>query len=76
MGDHCSQCRYKPTLKTGPQACPFNALYWDFFARHESAFAANPRIGMVYVQLKRMPADELDALRQQAQHTIAQLESL
>ena len=76
MGDHCGQCRYKPTIKTGPQACPFNALYWDFFARHESAFAANPRIGMVYVQLKRMPADELDALRQQAQHTINQLESL
>jgi deoxyribodipyrimidine photolyase-related protein len=76
MGDHCGQCRYKPTVKTGPQACPFNALYWDFYARHESAFAANPRIGMAYVQLKRMDPAELDALRQQAQLTIAQLESL
>ena len=76
MGDHCGQCRYKPTVKTGPQACPFNALYWDFYARHESAFATNPRIGMAYVQLKRMDPAELDALRQQAQLTIAQLESL
>ena len=76
MGDHCGQCRYKSTVKTGPQACPFNALYWDFYARHESAFATNPRIGMAYVQLKRMDPAELDALRQQAQLTIAQLESL
>lgn len=76
MGDHCIECRYKPSVKTGPQACPFNALYWDFFARHASAFERNPRLGMVYVQLKRMPADELDALRQQAQLTIHQIESL
>jgi deoxyribodipyrimidine photolyase-related protein len=51
MGDHCSQCRYKPSVKIGSQACPFNALYWDFFARHAGAFERNPRLGMVYLQL-------------------------
>ena len=76
MGDHCGQCRYKPTIKTGPQACPFNALYWDFYVRHESEFATNPRIGMAYVQLKRMDPAELDAMRQHAQQTIRQLEYL
>jgi deoxyribodipyrimidine photolyase-related protein len=76
MGDHCSQCRYKPAVKTGSQACPFNALYWDFFARHAGAFERNPRLGMVYVQLKRMDPTGLDALRHQAQLTIAQLELL
>jgi deoxyribodipyrimidine photolyase-related protein len=76
MGDHCSQCHYKPTVKTGSQACPFNALYWDFFARHAGAFERNPRLGMVYVQLKRMAPTDLDALRHQAQLTIARLEVL
>jgi deoxyribodipyrimidine photolyase-related protein len=35
-------------LKTGPDACPFNALYWDFMARHRGRFEGNPRIGRVY----------------------------
>ena len=76
MGDHCGQCRYKPTVKTGPQACPFNALYWDFFARHQGAFGNNPRLGMVYVQLKRMDPADLAAMRQQAQQTLQHIESL
>ena len=58
MSNYCVGCRYKPEVKTGPEACPFNYLYWDFYARHEKRFARNPRIGMALKTLaKKTPAD-------------------
>ncbi|HEX7650209.1 MAG TPA: cryptochrome/photolyase family protein [Noviherbaspirillum sp.] len=66
MSDYCKGCAYDHKQKLGEEACPFNALYWDFFARHEQVFGANTRLGMVYRQLQKMQGDELDALRVQA----------
>jgi deoxyribodipyrimidine photolyase-related protein len=45
-------------VKTGPEACPFNYLYWDFYGRHEKRFARNPRVGMALKTLaKKSPAE-------------------
>ncbi len=55
MGDYCQGCAYNPKLKTGPRACPFNALYWDFFARHAETLGANHRLALVYRQWQKMP---------------------
>ncbi|MCG2585054.1 cryptochrome/photolyase family protein [Massilia sp. TS11] len=66
MSDYCQGCRYDKKRKTGHGACPFNALYWDFFARHQDQLGDNPRIGMVYPQLRKMDPEALAALRQQA----------
>ncbi|MDX2194083.1 MAG: cryptochrome/photolyase family protein [Gemmatimonadales bacterium] len=30
MSDYCAGCRYDPKQRTGPDACPFNYLYWTF----------------------------------------------
>ena len=76
MGDHCKGCAYNAKAKTGPQACPFNALYWDFFDRHRPHFEGNPRLGVVYHQLGRMGAESVTALRQQAEHSLSQLQQL
>ncbi len=54
MSDYCRECRYSVTTKTGPKACPFNYLYWDFMMRHEDRLRANPRIGRMYGALDRM----------------------
>ena len=57
MSDYCGACRYDVKLKTGPDACPFNALYWDFMARHRDRFETNPRIGRVYGTWDRLGPD-------------------
>lgn len=44
MSDYCKGCRYDHRQRTGPDACPFTTLYWEFMARHEQRFARNPRM--------------------------------
>jgi deoxyribodipyrimidine photolyase-related protein len=63
MGTYCKGCRYDPKQRTGPRACPFNALYWDFLARHRDGLAANPRMALVMKQLQKFPEAELAAIR-------------
>lgn len=48
MSDYCKNCHYKVKLKTGPDACPFNYLYWDFLARNKELLSNNPRLAMIY----------------------------
>ena len=45
MSDYCKGCRFDVKKRTGEDACPFNALYWDFIARHRERFSKNPRMG-------------------------------
>ncbi|QSI75627.1 cryptochrome/photolyase family protein [Niveibacterium microcysteis] len=66
MSDYCKGCHYDRKAKIGERACPFNALYWDFFARHEATLGHNPRLGMVYRQLRKMAEPQLDALQARA----------
>ncbi|MDP2081677.1 MAG: cryptochrome/photolyase family protein [Pseudotabrizicola sp.] len=61
MSDYCGDCRYKVALKTGPDACPFNPLYWHFLMKHRDRFASNPRMAQMY-----RTWDKMDDVRQQA----------
>ena len=76
MGDHCQGCAYDPKARIGEKACPFNALYWNFFHRHRSQFQSNPRLGVVYHQLARMDAPTLTALQEQAALHLSRLNDL
>ena len=42
MSDYCSSCRYKVKLKNGPDACPFNYLYWNFLNNQRKKLENNP----------------------------------
>jgi deoxyribodipyrimidine photolyase-related protein len=66
MSDYCGSCRHSVAEATGPRACPFNALYWDFLARHRSRFEANPRMAQMYRTMDRMSPDKVAAMRRQA----------
>ena len=58
MSDYCSSCRFKVKQKNGPDACPFNYLYWDFLIRHRDKLNKNPRLGMIYRTLDKMAEDK------------------
>jgi len=76
MSDYCGGCHYKVANKTEDDACPFNALYWDFIARHERRFAANPRMAQIYASWRRMTPAAKDALRRRAAFLLATIETL
>jgi len=59
MSDYCKGCHYDKKQRLGERACPFNALYWDFFQRNTRTFANNPRIGMAYRQLEKMDGEAI-----------------
>ena len=67
MSTYCQGCRYDPKQRSGPKACPFNSLYWDFLARHQGELRGNPRMALVMRQLERLDADELAAIRASAE---------
>nr|WP_246438609.1 cryptochrome/photolyase family protein [Novosphingobium piscinae] len=58
MSDYCGSCHYKVKQKTGPEACPFNALYWHFLARNEAKLAGNARLFQPYATWRRMGPDK------------------
>jgi len=66
MSNACKGCRYKPKVASGPDACPFTTLYWDFLARHEKLLRKNPRMTMQLKNLDRKEAEELRGIRRQA----------
>jgi len=76
MSDYCKGCHYNKKDRTGPAACPFNALYWDFFQRHAPTLAHNPRIGMAYRQLEKMAPEAIAAFQDRAQWLRDNLDAL
>ena len=66
MSDYCTGCRYKPTVKTGPEACPFHSLYWSFYDRHQTRFARNPRVAMMIGSWNKRTPDEQNEIRDAA----------
>ena len=75
MSDHCGKCRFRPDRRTGEDACPFSAMYWDFLARNEERLADNHRLRLPLRQLAGIDADELTAIRSRARAGRAELAS-
>jgi deoxyribodipyrimidine photolyase-related protein len=66
MSDYCGRCRYDVKQRLGPDACPFNALYWDFLARNRDKLDKNQRMGPVYRNYDRFGDAEKAAIAKQA----------
>ena len=66
MSNYCAGCRYNPQEMTGETACPFNALYWDFFARNRNKLEANQRLPFVYTTWDKFSPDRQTGIKDQA----------
>ncbi|WP_375392901.1 cryptochrome/photolyase family protein [uncultured Sphingomonas sp.] len=75
MSDYCRHCRYDVKQRLGPDACPFNALYWDFLARHEDTLGRNRRLGTVYGNWHRQSGELQQATRAQAAAFLRQFDA-
>jgi deoxyribodipyrimidine photolyase-related protein len=71
MSNYCDNCPYNPEEATTPNACPFNALYWDFMARHEDKLKQNHRLPFVYATWEKFGVHKQQALRAKAAEIIS-----
>jgi len=76
MSHYCKTCYYDKSMKTGPKACPFNSLYWNFYDRHQDKLRKNPRIGMMYRIWEKMDSEKRVELLEQAKVYLEDIENL
>jgi deoxyribodipyrimidine photolyase-related protein len=62
MSNYCRNCHFNPKIAVGEQACPFNALYWDFMRRNQAVFANNHRMSIAMKALKDKAPIMLDEI--------------
>ena len=73
MSDFCRSCRYDVHLRHGADACPFNALYWDFVARNRTKIGTNRRMVQVYRNYDRFAPEEKQRIADSAAAFLASL---
>ena len=73
MSTYCRNCRYKVSAKNGPDACPFNYLYWDFLIRNAEKLSSNPRMGMPYRTLAKMSPEKVEMIQADSSQFLASL---
>ncbi|NNC93851.1 MAG: cryptochrome/photolyase family protein [Acidimicrobiia bacterium] len=71
MSNYCRNCRFDPKQRTGPDACPFTTLYWDFLDRTRGALAGNHRMSRQLHALDRL--SDLPQVRNKAREVVAAL---
>ncbi len=74
MSDYCEGCRFSPRQRTGPGACPYNFLYWNFLIKNEEKLRANPRLGPNVLSLRHVKDGERAVIEQEAQTFLDELE--
>jgi deoxyribodipyrimidine photolyase-related protein len=76
MSNYCKGCAYDVKLRTGESACPFNALYWDFLARHRGKLVRNPRLAQIYRVYDAFDPPAKKAIEASAARTLNALDAL
>lgn len=76
MSNYCQSCFYKKKEKFGDRSCPFNSLYWQFIVRHQSQFAKNSRMSMIYRVWNKYTQNDQQLILEQASKYLNNLEQL
>lgn len=73
MSNFCDRCPYHPDKTTEENACPFNALYWDFMARNQEKLKQNHRLPYVYATWDKFGPQKQAAIRAKAERTLNEM---
>ena len=73
MSNFCKQCYYDVKDITGPKACPFNALYWNFLQRNRERFKKNPRLSFMYATWDKFKQEKKDAIISRALNVLKEM---
>lgn len=76
MSNYCENCTYKVTKKNGPDACPFNYLYWDFLIRHREKLEGNHRLSMMYAALDKLDEKRIKEIEKDSKDFFSYLSQL
>jgi len=76
MSNYCKGCHYDHKRRSGENACPFNALYWNFLERHRDKLGSNPRMTMMYKLLDGIQPVEKTEILQTADSYLKNLDRL
>ena len=74
MSNYCKNCRYKVSKKNGPDACPFNYLYWNFLAVNRDKLSDNHRLGIMYRNYDSMSDEKKKAIEEDSIKFLASLD--
>jgi deoxyribodipyrimidine photolyase-related protein len=67
MSDHCGRCAFDPKERVGDDACPFNALFWDFMVTHRARLERNPRVRALFTTWDRWDESHRAAIHDRAE---------
>ena len=73
MSDYCQHCRYDVRKKNGPDACPFNYLYWNFMIENSSKLSKNQRLAFAYKALNTMDKSKIDRISADSEEFLTSL---
>ncbi len=73
MSNYCKNCKYDVNLKNGPNACPFNYLYWDFLLRNKTKLSSNHRVSIIYSTLNKMDEAKIESIKTDAEKFLKSL---
>lgn len=73
MSNYCRGCAYDVKAKAGPDACPFNLLYWHFIDRHSDRLVRNPRMAQMVGTFEKFTPEKQDQLRRDADRFLGSL---
>lgn len=76
MSNYCNQCKYKPEIKTGENACPTTTLYWNFLIKHYDTFSRNPRTALMAKNVDRFSEQDIVAVQTRADYLLNNINTI
>ncbi|MFT6385722.1 MAG: deoxyribodipyrimidine photolyase-related protein [Rickettsiales bacterium] len=73
MSNYCKKCHYDPNEMLGENACPFNAMYWNFLSKNDSKLRGNYRIPYVFTTWDKFGSEKQQAILAQAESSLRKM---